>query len=198
MILERAKGFEPSTPTLARLCSTPELRPRSVRMAGSRRVPQRLQAPLPIHYPALYKVRNRGGNPKTMRQMTMVGFLQAQNCTNFVGSWRHPKARQDFTSAEYYRRIGQALEAGKFHLGFFDDRLALPSRFPAAPTSPNGIRGVKMDPITVLTLMGMATQRLGLGATFSPPYFEPFHVARVFATPDLLTEGRAARNTLTS
>ncbi len=25
--LERAKGFEPSTPTLARLCSTPELRP---------------------------------------------------------------------------------------------------------------------------------------------------------------------------
>src|ERR1700748_3700769 len=30
-ILERAKGFEPSTPTLARLCSTPELRPRSRR-----------------------------------------------------------------------------------------------------------------------------------------------------------------------
>src|ERR1700686_3686153 len=28
--MERAKGFEPSTPTLARLCSTPELRPRSV------------------------------------------------------------------------------------------------------------------------------------------------------------------------
>ena len=26
-ILERAKGFEPSTPTLARLCSTPELHP---------------------------------------------------------------------------------------------------------------------------------------------------------------------------
>ena len=25
--LERAKGFEPSTPTLARLCSTPELHP---------------------------------------------------------------------------------------------------------------------------------------------------------------------------
>ena len=42
-----------------------------------------------------------------MRQMTLVGFLQAQNCTNFVGSWRHPLARQDFTSAEYYRRIGR-------------------------------------------------------------------------------------------
>ncbi len=57
------------------------------------------------------------------RQMTLVGFLQAQNCTNFVGSWRHPLADQSFTSAEYYRRVGRALEAGKFHLGFFDDRL---------------------------------------------------------------------------
>ena len=42
-----------------------------------------------------------------MRQMTMVAFLQAQNCSNFVGSWRHPDAAPDFTSAEYYRRIGR-------------------------------------------------------------------------------------------
>ena len=84
-----------------------------------------------------------------MRQMTMVGFLQAQNCTNFVGSWRHPLAQQDFTSAEYYRRIGRALEAGKFHLGFFDDRLAMPDLFGGdhAHTVANGIRCVKMDPI---------------------------------------------------
>jgi hypothetical protein len=80
-----------------------------------------------------------------MRRMTMVGFLQAQNCTNFVGSWRHPKAKQDFTSAEYYRRIGRVLEAGKFHLGFFDDRLAMPHPFGGdhAQTVANGIRCVK-------------------------------------------------------
>jgi alkanesulfonate monooxygenase SsuD/methylene tetrahydromethanopterin reductase-like flavin-dependent oxidoreductase (luciferase family) len=125
------------------------------------------------------------------RQMTLVGFLQAQNCTNFVGSWRHPLADQDFTSAEYYRRIGRALEAGKFHLGFFDDRLAMPDLFGGdhAHTVANGIRCVKMDPITILTVMGMATERLGLGSTFSTTYFEPFHVARVFATLDLMTEG---------
>src|SRR5690349_24589348 len=41
--LERAKGFEPSTPTLARLCSTPELRPRSRQGAVSRRLGPRLQ-----------------------------------------------------------------------------------------------------------------------------------------------------------
>ena len=47
-----------------------------------------------------------------MRQMILVGFLQAQNCTNFVGSWRHPEASPDFMSAEYYRRVGRVLEAG--------------------------------------------------------------------------------------
>ena len=135
-----------------------------------------------------------------MRQMTLVGFLQAQNCSNFVGSWRHPLAAPDFASAEYYRRIGRALEAGKFHLGFFDDRLAMPDLFGGdhGHTVANGIRCVKMDPVTILTVMGMATERLGLGATYSTTYFEPFHVARTFATLDLMTEGRAAWNIVTS
>ncbi len=135
-----------------------------------------------------------------MRQMTLVGFLQAQNCTNFVGSWRHPEAAPDFTSAEYYRRIGRALEAGKFHLGFFDDRLAMPDRFGGdhASTVANGIRCVKMDPVTILTVMGMATEKLGLGSTYTTTYYEPFHVARVFQTLDLMTNGRAAWNVVTS
>ena len=135
-----------------------------------------------------------------MRQMTLVAFLQAQNCTNFVGSWRHPEASPDFMTAEYYRHIARVLEAGKFHVGFFDDRLAMPDRFGGdhAHTVANGIRCVKMDPITILTVMGMATERLGLGSTCSTTYFEPFHVARVFQTLDLMTNGRAAWNIVTS
>ena len=46
-LLERAKGFEPSTPTLARLCSTPELRPRPSQGAGSRRLPRGMQRASP-------------------------------------------------------------------------------------------------------------------------------------------------------
>jgi alkanesulfonate monooxygenase SsuD/methylene tetrahydromethanopterin reductase-like flavin-dependent oxidoreductase (luciferase family) len=46
--------------------------------------------------------------------------------------------------------------------------------------------------------MGMATQRLGLGATYSTTYYEPYHVARLFATMDLMLEGRAAWNIVTS
>jgi len=130
----------------------------------------------------------------------MVGFLQAQNCTNLVSSWRHPLSRPDSTSADYYQEIGRILEAGKFHLAFFDDRLAMPDRYgnDHAHTVEYGIRCVKMDPVTVLMAMGMATRRLGLGATCSTTYFEPFHVARLFATVDLMTAGRAAWNVVTS
>jgi len=135
-----------------------------------------------------------------MRQMIMVGFLQAQNCTNHPSSWRHPASRTDSWSPDFYRHIGRVLEEGKFHLGFFDDRLSMPDMYGRnhAHTVQHGIRCVKLDAVTVLTVMGMATERLGLGATYSTSYYEPFHVARVFATLDLMTGGRAAWNVVTS
>ena len=46
--------------------------------------------------------------------------------------------------------------------------------------------------------LGMATERLGLGATYSTTYHQPFHVARLFSTLDHMTEGRAAWNVVTS
>ena len=135
-----------------------------------------------------------------MRQMTMVGFLQAQNCTNLAMSWRHPDSRTDFMSADFYQEIGRTLERGKFHLGFFDDRLALPDRYGGdhAHAIEHGIRVVKLDPVACLMAMGMATTHLGLGATCSTTYYEPFHIARQFATVDHLTGGRAAWNVVTS
>ncbi len=135
-----------------------------------------------------------------MRRMVLVGFLQAQNCTQLASSWRHPEARLDFLGADYFKHIGRVLEAGKFQLGFFDDRLAMPDMYGLdhGLIVENGIRCVKMDPVTILMAMGMATERLGLGATYSTTYYEPFHVARVFATLDLMTAGRAAWNVVTS
>lgn len=134
------------------------------------------------------------------RQMTLIGFLQAQNCSNYVGSWRHPATAPDFLSAAYYSRIGRALEAGCFDLAFFDDRLAMPDilgdDYRAAVE--NGVRVVKMDPATILTVMGCATEKLGLGSTYSTTYYEPFHVARVFQTMDLMLGGRVAWNVVTS
>jgi FMN-dependent oxidoreductase (nitrilotriacetate monooxygenase family) len=134
------------------------------------------------------------------RQMTLVGFLQAQNCSNYVGSWRHPATAPDFLNAAYYQRIGRTLEAGCFDLAFFDDRLALPDILgdDHRAAVEHGIRVVKMDAATILTVMGMATEKLGLGSTYSTTYYEPFHVARVFQTMDLMLNGRVAWNVVTS
>jgi FMN-dependent oxidoreductase (nitrilotriacetate monooxygenase family) len=134
------------------------------------------------------------------RQMALVGFLQAQNCTNLPSSWRHPESRDDSMSAEYYQEIARILEAGKFHMAFFDDRLAMPDRYgnDHAHTVEYGIRCVKMDPLIVLTTMGMVTEKLGLGSTCSTTYYEPFDVARRFATLDLMSGGRAGWNVVTS
>ncbi len=134
------------------------------------------------------------------RQMILVGFLQAQNCTTLASSWRHPESRTDFTTAAYFQRIGEIMEAGKFQLAFFDDRLAMPDMLGGdhRHTVEHGIRCVKMDPVVVLMAMTAKTERLGLGATCSTTYYEPFHVARLFQTVDLMTGGRAAWNIVTS
>ena len=83
-----------------------------------------------------------------MPQIVLVGFLQAQNCTTIPAAWRHPDARHDVTSVEYYRQLARVLEAGKFDLGFFDDRLAMPDMYGGdhRHTVENGIRCVKLDP----------------------------------------------------
>ena len=137
---------------------------------------------------------------KPARQMALIAFLQAQNCSNYVGSWRHPESMSDFTTPEYFQRIARTLEDGRFDLAFFDDRLAMPDIYGAdyRETVANGIRAVKMDPTTILMTMACATTHLGLGATYSTTYYEPFHVARLFATMDLMTKGRVAWNIVTS
>ena len=135
-----------------------------------------------------------------MRQMVLIGFLHAEHGSIYAGSWRHPEAATDFTTPAYFQRIARVLEEGKFHMAFFDDRLAMPDRLgnDHAHTVEYGIRCVKMDPLIVLTTMGLVTEKLGLGATCSTTYFEPFDVARRFATLDLMSGGRAGWNVVTS
>jgi FMN-dependent oxidoreductase (nitrilotriacetate monooxygenase family) len=134
------------------------------------------------------------------RMMTLVAFLQAQNCSNLPGSWRHPSTMLDFLTPEYYQRIARTLEDGKIQLAFFDDRLALPDLYTGNHLEAigAGVRAVKMDPSTILMAMGMVTSKLGLGTTYSTTYYEPYHVARVFATMDLMLKGRVGWNIVTS
>lgn len=134
------------------------------------------------------------------RQMALVAFLQAQNCSNYVGSWRHPSSMTDYLTPEYYQRVARTLEEGMFDMAFFDDRLAMPDIYGGnhLETVRHGVRAIKLEPTAVLMAMAMATRHLGLGATYSTTYYEPFHVARLFATLDLMTKGRVAWNVVTS
>ena len=136
---------------------------------------------------------------KPNRQMALVAFMQAQNCTNYTGAWRHAASVPDFLTPEYYQRIARTLEDGKIDLAFFDDRLDMPDIYGAdhRATVENGIRAVKLDPTPVLMAMSAVTSHLGLGATYSTTYYEPYHVARLFATLDLMTRGRVAWNVVT-
>ena len=78
--------------------------------------------------------------------MTLVAFLQAQNCSNYPASWRHAETAGDFLNAEYFQRIARTLEDARFHLAFFDDRLAMPDRYGDDPAESlrHGIRVVKI------------------------------------------------------
>lgn len=126
--------------------------------------------------------------------------MQAQNCSNYPASWRHHQSAGDFLTPDYYQRIARALEDGKFHLGFFDDRLALPDIYGAdhKEAVKNGIRVVKMDPVPILATMAMSTKNLGLAATISTTYYNAFHIARTMMTLDHMTGGRAGWNVVTS
>lgn len=134
------------------------------------------------------------------RSMIMAAFLQAQNCSNYAASWRHQQSSQGFLTAEYYQDIARTLEQGKFHLAFFDDRLAMPDRYADdyALAVEGGIRVVKLDVVPLMTAMGLATRHLGIGGTYSTTYHQPFHVARVFSTMDHMLGGRVGWNVVTS
>ena len=134
------------------------------------------------------------------QKLILGAFLQAANCSNYAASWRHPASDPGFLTARFYQEIARTLEAGKFHFGFIDDRLAMPSRYndSVAETVRLGIRAVKLDLVPVVMAMTLATRYLGVSATYSSTYHAPFHIARLFSTIDHLSGGRAAWNVVTS
>jgi FMN-dependent oxidoreductase (nitrilotriacetate monooxygenase family) len=133
-------------------------------------------------------------------KMALVAFMQAGSTSVYAGSWRHPATEHGYLDASYYAKIARQLEEGCFDLMFFDDRLAMPGVYggSVAEAVSYGARPVKLDLSIVLGVLAQATSHIGLGATYSTTYYQPFHVARTFATLDHLSGGRAAWNVVTS
>ena len=133
-------------------------------------------------------------------KMSLVAFMQAGSASVYAGSWRHPATEHGYLDAAYYAKVGRQLEEGCFDLMFFDDRLAMPGIYggSVAEAVRYGARPVKLDLSVILGVLAQATSHIGLGATYSTTYYQPFHVARTFASLDHLSRGRAAWNVVTS
>lgn len=132
--------------------------------------------------------------------MTLAAFASASMTTGGLGAWMHPATDLGIVDPDYYINLARSLERGGFDILFFDDRLAMPAVFgnSVAETARLGSRAVKLDLITILAMVSAHTSRIGLGATYSTTYYQPYHVARIFATLDHMTRGRAIWNIVTS
>jgi FMN-dependent oxidoreductase (nitrilotriacetate monooxygenase family) len=110
------------------------------------------------------------------------------------GAWRHPKAaRLPLTDIGYYRGLAATAEAGLFDSLFLADALTL-GQFDEVGSSPKG----GLEPLTLLAALAGTTSRIGLIATASTTYTEPYNLARQFASIDHISGGRAGWNIVTS
>ncbi|MET0333526.1 MAG: LLM class flavin-dependent oxidoreductase [Rhizobacter sp.] len=124
----------------------------------------------------------------------MILSLFLDKVGHHLSAWRHPaSAMEEAFTLGYNTRLAQAAEAAKFDLVFLADALTLLPENNAAYTT-----SFQLEPIVLLSALMASTRRIGLAATVSTTYTEPYHVARKFASLDLLSEGRAAWNIVTS
>ncbi|MFB6610297.1 LLM class flavin-dependent oxidoreductase [Agromyces sp. NPDC056379] len=113
-----------------------------------------------------------------------------------VTSWRSPAARpSEFLDLDYYTRFARTAEAGRFATVFVADELYVWDRFVSGID--HGVN-VRLEPFTLLSALSQVTKKIGLAATVSTTYNEPYHVARKLASLDHLSRGRAAWNLVTS
>ncbi len=116
-----------------------------------------------------------------------------------VAAWRHPKVPADAgVNFRHYAEAARLAERGKFDFIFIPDSLASQGT-DVETLSRTAIRYVaQMEPMTLLGGLAAVTSRIGLVASATTTYNEPYHVARMIASLDHLSGGRAGWNLVTS
>src|ERR1700748_817372 len=115
------------------------------------------------------------------RQLHLGAFMRPVGI--HTAWWRYPGADPDANfNLKHLVHFIQVLERARFDAFFMADPLAVLTmpvqalRRSATVTS--------FEPMTLLSALAMATERIGLIATASTTFDEPFHVARRFASLD--------------
>src|SRR5580692_6452327 len=114
-----------------------------------------------------------------------------------TAAWRYPGYWPDANfNFQHLKRLAQTLERGKFDAFFMADHLAVLNMPMQALKRSATV--TSFDPLILLPALAVVTECLGLIATASTTYNEPYHVARKFASLDHLSNGRAGWNVVTS
>ncbi|MFU8928138.1 LLM class flavin-dependent oxidoreductase [Acinetobacter puyangensis] len=129
------------------------------------------------------------------RQIKLGAFLQSVG--HHLAAWRHPDVDpKNVTRLEHLKHLAQIAERGKFDAIFFADGLGWPQIDPQLLAK--GAPTYFWEPLTVLSAIAQVTENIGLISTISTSYLPPFHLARLFASLDHLSGGRAGWNLVTS
>ncbi|MGJ7488245.1 LLM class flavin-dependent oxidoreductase [Variovorax sp. LT2P21] len=123
------------------------------------------------------------------RQMHLGLFLLGTG--SHTAGWRYPGAIDSFQDFAAIQKIGATAERGRFDLIFMGDNLN-------ADLTAHPSYTLRLEPLTMLAALSTSTKHIGLGATVSTTYSDPFSVARMFASLDHISGGRAAWNAVTT
>jgi FMN-dependent oxidoreductase (nitrilotriacetate monooxygenase family) len=111
-------------------------------------------------------------------------------------SWRHPRApNAEIFDFDYYRQLAEVAEQAKLDTIFIADHVAI---WDSVKSGVAHYANARLEPLTLLSALSAVTKHIGLVATASTSYYEPFNLARFFASLDHLSKGRAAWNVVTS
>jgi FMN-dependent oxidoreductase (nitrilotriacetate monooxygenase family) len=110
----------------------------------------------------------------------------------YPSAWRLPDSRPDaFVDIDHFVRVARIAERGKLDAIFLADTPAINDRIDHRPFN-------ALEPTVVLAAVAAATRHVGLVATASTTYNEPYNLARRFASLDLVSRGRAGWNVVTT
>ncbi|KAI1761179.1 Nitrilotriacetate monooxygenase component A/pristinamycin IIA synthase subunit A [Hypoxylon sp. FL1150] len=129
------------------------------------------------------------------KQLHLGAFMRPVSL--HTGAWRYPGAYPDANfNFQHIKSFAQKLEAAKFDAFFMADHLAVLNMPVEALRRSHTV--TSFEPFTLLSSLAAVTDRIGLMATASTTYDEPYHIARRFASLDHLSGGRAGWNVVTT
>jgi FMN-dependent oxidoreductase (nitrilotriacetate monooxygenase family) len=124
------------------------------------------------------------------RQLHLGAILSGVGTTQ--NGWRHPDLPGDASvDIDWFIANARKAEAAKFDLVFIVD-----SPYITPDTAPHFLN--RLEPLTLLSGVAVATSKIGLAGTLTTSFWEPYNVARQFASLDLISKGRAAWNVVTT